>query len=135
MPVVILLGIPVAAVCIAALGLRHVSSAWIIRISDATIGLQMLLTLLVWIGIETMPGKENGRTGGTCPRFDSISGRLLMFVAYGSIAVGAVALASSFIAIRRHAATKARLLAGIFGAALVFAIWFPLVLVALCGLD
>ena len=71
--------------------------------------------------------------GDICPDLDSGQGHAMVVVAFGSIAVGAVALASSFIAVRRGAARPSRLLAGVAAALLTPAILLRLVVVALCG--
>ena len=134
-PLVMIVGVPLAAILAAGIGLHFLSSGWVIRVSTAAIGTQVVLTLLAWLMLATMPGKQNGREslGSTCPDLDGTQGGLLAVVAYGSVGVGAIALAASFIGVRRRAAAPGRLLAGIAAAALVFAIFIPILLAAFCG--
>lgn len=136
-PLVVIVGVPLAATLAAGIGLHFLSSGWVIRVSTATIGTQVLLTLTAWLLLATMPGKQNWREslGSTCPDFDGTQGVLLAVVAYGSVGVGAIALASSFISVRRRAAAGGRLLAGIVAAALVFAIFIPILAAAFCGMS
>ena len=54
-------------------------------------------------------------------------------IAVGSIGVGAIALASSIIAVHRGAAPKSRLVAGIIAAALVVPIFVSTIITAFCG--
>src|SRR4051794_35549761 len=134
-PVVIIVGVPLAATLAAGIGLHFLNSGWVIRVSTVAISTQVLLTLLAWLMLATMPGKQNWRepVGSMCPDLDGTQGDLLAVVACGSVGVGAIALASSFIGVRRRAAAPGRLLAGIVAAALVFAIFIPIVGAAFCG--
>ena len=128
----ILIGIPLAAVCAAGFGVHFLDSAWIVRISTVSIAVQVTATLLVFLLPRTMPDtKKYGEQ--LCPDLGSGQGHLMVAIAFASIAVGAVALASSFIAVRRRVASLGRLLAGIAAAALVPVIFARLLIAALCG--
>jgi hypothetical protein len=128
----ILVGVPVAALLAAGVGLHFLDSTWVVRVSNAAIGLQVAAALVVFTLPKTMPTKLKYETG-TCPDLGSGQGDFMTAVTFGSIVTGAVALASSFIAVRRRVARPSRLLAGIAAAVLTPAIFLRLVVVALCG--
>jgi hypothetical protein len=128
----ILLGVPVAAVLAAGIGLHFLDSVWVVRVSNAAIGLQVAAALVVFTLPKTMP-TERKYEGEICPDLGSGQGHVMTAVAFGSIVTGAVALASSFIAVRRRVARPSRLVAGTAAAVLTPAIFLRLVVVALCG--
>ena len=70
---------------------------------------------------RTMP-TDPTYEGEICPDLDSGQGHVMVAIAVASIATGAVAIAASFIAIRRRAARPRRLLAGAAAALLTPAI-------------
>ena len=132
MALLILLGVPVAAVVAAGIGLHFLDSAWVVRVSNGAIGVQVAAALIAFTLPKTMP-TERRYEGEICPDLDSGQGYVMTAIAFGSIATGAVALASSFIAVRRRAARPSRLLAGTAAAVLTPVILVRLVVVALCG--
>ena len=132
MALLILLGVPLAAVLAAGIGLHFLDSVWVVRVSNAAIGLQVAAALVVFTLPKTMP-TERKYEGEICPDLGSGQGHVMTAVAFGSIVTGAVALASSFIAVRRRVARPSRLLAGMAAAVLTPAIFLRLVVVALCG--
>jgi hypothetical protein len=127
-------GVPVAAVCVAAFALHFISSAWIVRISSVAIGIQVAATVVAFVLPATM-SKETRADGQLCPNDEGVLGNAEIAVALGSIAVGAIALASSVIAVHRGAATKGRLAAGIGAAALVVPIFASIIITAFCGYE
>ena len=130
----VVVGVPVAAVCVAALALHFISSAWIVRISSVAIGIQVAATVVAFVLPATM-GKETRADGQQCPNDEGVLGNAEIAIALGSIAVGAIALASSFIAVHRGVATKGRLAAGIGAAALVVPIFASIIVTAFCGYE
>ena len=132
MVLVILVGVPVGAVLVAGIVLHFLDSAWVVRVSNVAIGAQVAAALVAFTLPKTMP-TDRTYEGDICPDLDSGQGYAMVVIAFGSIAVGAVALASSFIAVRRRAARPSRLLAGVAAALLTPAILLRLVVVALCG--
>ena len=121
-----------AAVLAAGIGLHFLDSVWVVRVSNAAIGVQVAAALVAFTLPKTMP-TERKYEGEICPDLGSGQGHVMTAVAFGSIVTGAVALASSFIAVRRRVARPSRLLAGIAAAVLTPAIFLRLVVVALCG--
>src|SRR5690349_8212664 len=132
MVLLILLGVPVAAVAAAGIGLHFLDSGWVVRVSNAAIGVQVAAALIAFTLPKTMP-TERRNEGEICPDLDSGQGYVMTAIAFGSIVTGAVALAASFIAVRRRTARPSRLLAGTAAAALTPAILLRLLVVALCG--
>jgi hypothetical protein len=132
MVLLVLVGVPVAVVLVAGIALHFLDPVWVVRISNWAIGLQVAAALLVFTLPKTMPTTSR-IDYGMCPDLDSGQGHVMTAVAFGSIVTGAVALASSFIAVRRGAARARRLLAGTAAALLTPAIFLRLVIVALCG--
>jgi hypothetical protein len=130
----IIVGVPIAAVCAAGLGLHFLDSSWVVRVSNVAIGVQVTAALVAFVLPKTMP-KEGRASGQQCPDLDSGQGHALDAIAIGSVAVGAIALASSFIAVRRGAATSGRLLAGVCAAGLVPVIFVRLIIAAFCGYE
>jgi hypothetical protein len=128
----VVIGIPVAAVCLAGLALHFVGSIQVVRVSNIAIGVQVAAALAVFVLPKTMPDRQTAE-GQMCPDMESGQGWLMTGIAVSSVAVAAVALASSFIAVRRRAARPTRLLAGLGTAALVVAILLRLLITALCG--
>ena len=112
--------------------MHFLDSVWVVRVSNAAIGLQVAAALVVFTLPKTMP-TERKYEGEICPDLGSDQGHVMTAVAFGSIVTGAVALAASFIAVRRRVARPSRLLAGIAAAVLTPAIFLRLVVVALCG--
>jgi hypothetical protein len=132
MDVLILFGVPLAAICAAGFVLHFFSSNWVVGVSNVAIGVQVAGSLVAFVLPETMP-QEAKYEGEMCPDFDSGQGDVLYAIAFGSIVVGAIALASSFIAVRRQVAHPGRLLAGIAAAMLVPAIFVRVIAAAFCG--
>ena len=130
----IVIGVPVAALCVAGLGLHFLNSAWVVRVSNVAIGVQVTAAVVAFVLPKTMP-KAGRASGQQCPDLDSGQGHAMDAIAIGSVAVGAIALASSFIAVHRGAATSGRLLAGICAAALVPVIFVRLIVAAFCGYE
>jgi len=128
----ILVGVPVAAVAAAGIGLHFLDSGWVMRISNGAIGVQVAAALVAFTLPKTMP-TERRYEGEICPDLDTGQGYVMTAIALGSIVTGAVALASSFIAVRRRAAKPSRLLAGTAAAVLTPVIFLRLLVVALCG--
>ena len=128
----ILLGVPVAAVVAAGIGLHFLDSAWVVRVSNGAIGVRVAAALVAFTLPKTMP-TERRYEGEICPDLDSGQGYAMTAIAFGSIVTGAVALASSFIAVRRRVARPSRLVAGAAAAVLTPAIFLRLLVVALCG--
>jgi hypothetical protein len=128
----VVIGTPVAAVCLAGLALHFVGSIQVVRVSSFAIGVQVTAALAVFVLPKTMPDRQTAE-GQMCPDMESGQGWLMTGIALSSVAVAAVALASSFIAVRRRAARPTRLLAGLGAAALVVAILVRLLITALCG--
>src|SRR4051812_3738135 len=112
MLLLIVIGVPLAGVCVAALALHFVSSPWLVRISSVAIGIQVSAAFIVFVLPKAM-GKETRADGQLCPNDEGVLGKVAIAIALGSIAVGALALASSAIAVRRGVATTGRLAAGI----------------------
>ena len=92
-----------AAVLAAGIGLHFLDSAWVVRVSNAAIGVQVAAALVAFTLPKTMP-TERKYEGETCPDLDSGQGYVMTAIAFGSIVTGAVALAASFIAVRRRVA-------------------------------
>jgi hypothetical protein len=130
-------GIPIASAFVAGLPLSLVNAPWLVRICNWAIAAQVGLVLTAWLLLAVIPGEQNWRapSGVTCPDFDTVTGELLGVVAYSSFGVGAVALASAFLAVRRRAARPGRLLAGLGASGVYLLIWIPLVFASLCGLS
>ena len=112
--------------------LHFLDSVWVVRVSNAAIGAQVAAALVAFTLPKTMP-TDRRYEGEICPDLDSGQGHVMTAIAFGSIATGAVALAASFIAVRRRAARPRRLLAGTAAAVLTPAIFLRLVVVGLCG--
>ena len=132
MVLVILVGVPVGAVLVAGIVLHFLDSAWVVRVSNAAIGAQVVAALIAFTLPRTMPTNPTYE-GEICPDLDSGQGHVMVAIAVASIATGAVAIAASFIAVRRRAARPRRLLAGTAAALLTPAILVRLVVVGLCG--
>ena len=132
MVLVILVGVPVGAVLVAGIVLHFLDSAWVVRVSNAAIGAQVVAALIAFTLPRTMPTNQTYE-GEICPDLDSGQGHVMVAIAVASIATGAVAIAASFIAVRRGAARPRRLLAGTAAALLTPAILVRLVVVGLCG--
>ncbi len=131
-----LFGIPFVAALVAGMPLSLVRAPWLIRISNWSIGAQIGLVLTSWLLLATIPGERwTASSEVACPDFESAQGELLFLVAYSSIAVGGVALASAVLGVYRRAARPGRALAGLATSALYLAIWIPFFLAAFCGLS
>ena len=132
--VLILIGVPVAAVCVAAFALHFIRSAWVVRISSVAIGIQVAAAIAVFVLPATMP-KEKRADGQLCPYDEGAQGDAMIAIALASIGVGAIALASSIIVVHRGTAAKARLAAGIGAATLVVPIFASIIITAFCGYE
>jgi hypothetical protein len=124
-------GIPFTAALAAAIPLMFVSTPWLIRINNWAIVGQIGIVLTSWLLLATLPGELDGG----CRDFETAQGQLLSVVAFSSIAVGGVALASAVLGVHERAARPTRILAGLATSALYLAIWIPLLVAALCGLS
>ena len=69
----ILLGVPVAAVVAAGIGLHFLDSAWVVRVSNGAIGVQVAAALVAFTLPKTMP-TERRYEGEICPDLDSGQG-------------------------------------------------------------
>ena len=134
---VILIGVPLAAVALSGLGLHYVHTPWVRRISTTAISVQIMLAGVAWALLATLPREINwsGSVGDTCPRMDGVQGVLVAAVAFASIGIAAVALASGFIVVRRRAGSAWRLLGGIGSEVLMVAIFAGILGTALCGMN
>jgi hypothetical protein len=133
----VFLSSPVWGALVAGLVLRFISALWLVRISTGAIVIQVGLTLTSWLLLTTAPQETNwsGPVGATCPDLDGSYGFLLGAAAFSSLAVGAVAAASSIVSVHRRAARAEQVIAGLGASALSFAIFFPLLAAALCGFN
>ena len=133
----IVIGIPVAAVALSGLGLHYVRTPWLRRISTTAISVQIVLAGAAWALLAALPREINssGGVGDTCPRLDGLQGGLVAAIAIASIGIAAVALASGFIVVRRRAGSAWRLLGGIGSEVLVVAIYVGILATALCGMN
>jgi len=134
---VILIGVPAGAVVFSGLGLRYVRTPWVRRVSTAAISTQIVLAGAAWALLATLPREINwsGSVGDTCPRLDGVQGALVAAVAFASIGIAAVALASGFIVVRRRAGSAWRLVGGIGSEVLMVAIFAGILGTALCGMN
>ena len=110
----------------------------VVRVSTAAFVFQGALVFLSVVFSTVLP-KERDTNGNLCAADDSWEMLVLVGIAFASLAVGAVALASSFTAVRRAGGggggALARLAGGL-GAAVIVVIPFAAVLItALCGLN
>jgi len=133
----LVIAVPAAAVALAGLGLHFVDTPWVRRISTTALWAQVGLTSLAWALLETLPREINwsGAIGDTCPRMDGVQGGAVAVIAFASIGVAAVALASGVIVVRRRAGTGLRILGGIGAAVLMVAIFVGIIGTALCGMN
>jgi hypothetical protein len=133
----LVLASPVLAAVVAAVPLLFFSPAWLVRISTGSFVTQVCLLFATWIVLGTTPGEQNWREpkGSTCPNFDSFHGDVLVVLAFASVGVGAVALASGVLSWIRRAATFWRVLLGAVAVGFVYAIGFTLLISALCGIS
>jgi hypothetical protein len=137
MEVLVILGVPLGAVLLSGLVLAFFSTPWLVRISKVAIAVPSGLTLSALLLLATLPRRQNSGGGpdDTCPDFDTVQGVVLGVVAFTSIAVGAVALASSLLSVARRVPEPGRGLTAIAAVALTLTIWIPLVIAAFCGFN
>lgn len=70
-----------------------------------------------------------------CPDLDGAQGGIVGVLALASVGVAAVALASSFIVVRRRAGSPWRLVGGVVAAILMVSIFAGILAVAFCGFN
>jgi len=133
----ILIGIPAAAITLAAVVLHYVDTPWVRRVSTAAISTQLVLAGTAWALLATLPREINwsGAVGDTCPRMEGVQGGVIAAIALVSVGVAAVALASGVIVVRRRAGSAWRILGGIGAALIVLAIFAGILGTALCGMN
>jgi hypothetical protein len=133
----IVIAIPLGAVLLSGLVLHFVDTPWVRRISTTAIGAQLALTGLAWALLDTLPRETDwsGSVGATCPRMEGVQGGAVAVVAFGSIAVAAVALAAGAIVVRRRAGSAWRIAGGVLAIVLMVAIFAGILGSALCGMN
>lgn len=122
---------------LASLAMYPLPTPLVVHISNATIMIQAALVVLALLTSAALPKEENSN-GTLCPIDDSAGMYVLAGIAFVSLAVGAIALASSFTSVRRVGGgygALGRLLLGIAAAGLVLVPFSALVVAGLCGIN
>ena len=108
----------------------------VVRISTGSIATQFGLVVVAWLLLATMPGREDwGGAGDACRDFGTIQGAVVGVIGLATLVVGGIAAGSSTVSVLRGAARPGRIAAGIGADALCVAVWIPLFVMALCGLE
>ena len=130
----VIVGVALGAALVAGVPLHFVASRWLVRIWTTTVPTQVTLVVFAWLLLATAPDEPNWSSSGTtCPDLGGGVGDLIVGAGFGSIAVGAVCLASAVMAAHRRVSGAGRIVVGLAASAAPYAIFVPLLFAAFCG--
>jgi hypothetical protein len=131
----LVVGVPLCAALVAGVPLYFVSTRWLARLWSAAVVAQVLVVATAWLLLFASPDEQNWREGpgSTCPDLEGAWGDAVVAAGFGSIAVGAICLASATLNAVRGESGAGRVVVGLFASAAPFAIFIPLLVAALCG--
>ena len=130
----LVIAVPLGCVALAGVGLHFVATPWVRRISNWTILGQVAVVGSAWALLQAVPDEQTG-SGVVCPDLNGAQGGIVGVLALVSVGVAAMALASSFIVVRRRAGSAWRLAGGVVAALLTASIFAGIVAVAFCGFN
>src|ERR671922_2864890 len=97
----VVVGVPLGAALVAGIPLSFFSSRWLLRFGNGALAAQLALVPLAWLLLAAAPDENWSSSGSTCPDLDGAVGDLVVGIGFGSIAVGAVCLASAALTATR----------------------------------